>query len=745
LPRSDLDPSIGRRGQPPRDYLHIISAVWRKPVKPLIEVGSVDIDAIKAHYPLADFVGETVALKRKGGSLVGLCPFHDERTPSFTIYESDQHYTCYGCGAWGDLFDFAKHIKGWSIRETAENLNGGIIPTYSSDQIEQIRAKALAAEEVRNARRKEVVLEARRRWDAAVPAIKHDYLTRKGVDAHGTRMESSGLLLVPLIGTDGKVQCLQTISADGQKLFLKDGTVNDGFFILGGKVSETVDTVMIAEGFATAATVQQATGRVTICTYNGGNMVNVAKFFADKYPRKQFQIAGDDDHGKKDNAGVKSAVAAAQAAGCDYILPLRKEGSSATDFNDMAVEYGLEAVTSYIMSGEVPDDAEPPTPEPLPDSVSIRPLAPFDATAIPVRPWVIRGWLLKRQVAMLIAPPGVGKSTITLQQAIAIATGMDWGGWKIERPGKVLLINVEDDIDEMQRRCAAALDAMGLTQADIAGKLFIHDGDREFLIIKSMPNGEVIWSPLVSELTETVIQNDIGVLIVDPFAETLVGEENSNDAMKKAATGFRQVARDGNCAVLLVQHTSKAMSTAAGDMNASRGGSSQTGVVRTAATLFDMGADDAAKFGLPDKDRRFYIRWDDAKSNQSLKSGEPLWFRKVSVDIGNGSGLHGSDSVGAMEPWSPPDAFDNISVDIANQILNELAAGTYKEDRRAIVNGDWAGCPVMRIAEKSEEQAVRILRVWRDNSVLEQFKDKDPNTRQTRNYVRVVEKNRPRL
>jgi len=713
-------------------------------VKPLLEVGGVDIDALKADFPLADFVADTVALKRKGNALVGLCPFHDERTPSFNVYERDQRYHCFGCGAHGDLFDFAHHIKGWSIRETAENLGCGVIPTYTADRIEEIRAKALAAEQEHLTKKRAVILECRVQWDAATPVIKHDYLTSKGIEAHGARVNAQGWLLTPLIGQDGAVQCLQAIAPDGQKQFPFNGTVTGGFFILGGKVSDAKEPIMLAEGFATAATVQQATGRVVICTYNGGNMIAVAEFFAARYPGKSFIVAGDDDHGKKDNAGIKSAIAAAKTVRGEYILPVRKEGSSATDFNDMAAEYGLSAVSDYLLRGVKPADAEPISEEPLPPMVAIKSLAPFDVTQIPVRPWVIPGWLLKRNLAMLIAPPGVGKSTITLQQAIAIAAGKDWAGFRIARPGNVMLVNVEDDQDEMQRRCAAALEVMGLTQADIEGKLFIRDGERDFLIIKSNVNGEVVWSPLVEELTETIKRHDIAVLIVDPFAETLSGDENSNDTMKKGATGFRQVARDGDCAVMLVQHTGKAASRAAGDMNASRGGSAQIGVVRTAATIFDMSVEDAAKFGLPDRERHLYIKWDDAKSNQSLKSGDTNWFKKISVDIGNGTGLHESDSVGAMAPWTPPDVFDSITITIANQILDELAGGTFKEDRRAKSNGDWAGCPIMRIADRSEEQAVRILKEWRSNGVIETFKDKDQTTRHERVFVRVNAKKRPK-
>ena len=59
-----------------------------------IEIGRVDIEAIKDQYPLAETVGRHVVLKRRGHQLIGLCPFHDERTPSFTVYPQDQRYHC---------------------------------------------------------------------------------------------------------------------------------------------------------------------------------------------------------------------------------------------------------------------------------------------------------------------------------------------------------------------------------------------------------------------------------------------------------------------------------------------------------------------------------------------------------------------------------------------------------------------------------------------------------------------------
>ena len=58
---------------------------------------------LKRCYPIEDVVARTgVALRRSGARLVGRCPFHDDRTPSFTVYPEQGTYHCYGCGARGD-------------------------------------------------------------------------------------------------------------------------------------------------------------------------------------------------------------------------------------------------------------------------------------------------------------------------------------------------------------------------------------------------------------------------------------------------------------------------------------------------------------------------------------------------------------------------------------------------------------------------------------------------------------------
>ncbi|HEX7929907.1 MAG TPA: CHC2 zinc finger domain-containing protein, partial [Sphingomicrobium sp.] len=78
--------------------------------------GSV-IDQIKQRVDIIEIVGRHVELKRAGGALFkGLCPFHTERSPSFTVTPTRQSYHCFGCGAHGDAVQFLMEMEGMSFR-----------------------------------------------------------------------------------------------------------------------------------------------------------------------------------------------------------------------------------------------------------------------------------------------------------------------------------------------------------------------------------------------------------------------------------------------------------------------------------------------------------------------------------------------------------------------------------------------------------------------------------------------------
>jgi len=81
-----------------------------------------DLDEIRARSDIVEVVSQYVALKRTGKNYKGLCPFHAEKTPSFTVTPSLQRWRCFGCGQYGDVFDFVMRIENVTFLEAARML-----------------------------------------------------------------------------------------------------------------------------------------------------------------------------------------------------------------------------------------------------------------------------------------------------------------------------------------------------------------------------------------------------------------------------------------------------------------------------------------------------------------------------------------------------------------------------------------------------------------------------------------------
>jgi DNA primase len=90
-------------------------------------IAQADVDEVKARTNIADIIGERVALKSAGvGSLKGLCPFHDERSPSFHVRPQVGFYHCFGCDQSGDVYTFLREMDHVSFQEAVERLAGRI-------------------------------------------------------------------------------------------------------------------------------------------------------------------------------------------------------------------------------------------------------------------------------------------------------------------------------------------------------------------------------------------------------------------------------------------------------------------------------------------------------------------------------------------------------------------------------------------------------------------------------------------
>jgi putative DNA primase/helicase len=165
--------------------------------------------------------------------------------------------------------------------------------TWRSDTGRQRSAMAILAlsEKVAASRRERETQMARQRaearmraaliWRAAQPAPdSHPYLLAKQVRSHGLRLHRGGLV-VPLRETSGALQNLQFISENGAKRFLKAGRVRGCYFGMGVPAG----ALFIVEGYATGATVHEATGHAVAVAFDAGNLPHVATGLRAKYDR----------------------------------------------------------------------------------------------------------------------------------------------------------------------------------------------------------------------------------------------------------------------------------------------------------------------------------------------------------------------------------------------------------------------------------------------------------------------------
>ena len=276
----------------------------------------------------------------------------------------------------------------------------------SSAERDAMRARSQAADAQRRAEVARRHASARERaariWAKARPAQPdHPYLVSRAVSAHGLRVYR-GALVVPVRDMAGELHGLQFIGAGGIKRFLRDTAVHGHCFMVkavGGPGGE-LEIVCVAEGFATGASIHEATGHPVAVAFHAGNLAAVALAIRGRHPHAQIVVCADDDRNTAGNPGLTLARQAALAV--DALLAIPDFGqdrpAGASDFNDLHRTRGLFAVQTVVGlalasgadgngtgggEGEAPSVApEDGWPEPEPLAQPLDPLPyPVDALA----------------------------------------------------------------------------------------------------------------------------------------------------------------------------------------------------------------------------------------------------------------------------------------------------------------------------------------------------------------------------
>ncbi|MDN3568554.1 toprim domain-containing protein [Paeniroseomonas aquatica] len=245
------------------------------------------------------------------------------------------------------------HKTGTEIRWKADRLVWQMAPAERARFAAEAARKSAARARERQDIQERAAKMAHRLWAAAAPATSHPYLAAKGVRAHGLRQDQRGRLLVPVQGADGRLWGVQRVDVDGSKLFLKGARTEGGHALIGGRPRPGAP-LLVAEGYATGATLYEATGLSVVVAFNAGNLATVAKAYRSADPSRPIIIAGDNDHHLPrkavplPNVGKEKAEAAAAAVGGTAALPSFPPGDRGSDWNDLARRQGHQPIVAAV-------------------------------------------------------------------------------------------------------------------------------------------------------------------------------------------------------------------------------------------------------------------------------------------------------------------------------------------------------------------------------------------------------------
>lgn len=248
----------------------------------------------------------------------------------------------------GTLLYEAKQ-RGFNLKDHAP------APPVSVEETERLRQARLAREAAENeeAERQQAFAAntAVKTWGEAVDAGVSAYLQNKRVNAYGLRFaqgKGGQTLLVPLLDASGKLWNLQRIFANADKRFYKGGKTAGCFHVVGDALA--ADYVLIAEGYATAATLHEATGYAVAVAFSASNVRHVAKAMRERHPDKRIVLCADNDSQTEQktgkNTGVIAATEAAKSVNGVVCVPAGlPEGG---DYNDLMILSGMDVVRNQI-------------------------------------------------------------------------------------------------------------------------------------------------------------------------------------------------------------------------------------------------------------------------------------------------------------------------------------------------------------------------------------------------------------
>ena len=349
--------------------------------------------------------------------------------------------------------------------------------------------------------------------EGSAASPEHPYLQRKGIKPHGARVTGDGRLMVPLYTAEGELSSIQYIAGDGDKKYHPGGQTGSMFWMLGHL--EDADTLYLAEGFATGATIQEVTGKPCAVAYSASNLVAVAGILKIAHPTLDICIVADND---ASGVGQRYAEQASAKFGVRMTMPPTQ--GDANDYVQAGGDLALlltPVATDYLIHADG-----------------------FSAQPAPIA-WLVKHWIQDKALVMVHGPSGGGKTFVTLDWMLHIASGKaNWHGHKV-KPGNMVYLAGEGH--------------HGLRSRIAAWKHHNSVSNLNMWVSKSGVdlNTAAGYLQVVEAIRALKIKPD--VITVDTLHRFMAGDENSAQDAKTMLDACAALMQEFGCTVILVHHT----------------------------------------------------------------------------------------------------------------------------------------------------------------------------------------------
>lgn len=404
---------------------------------------------------------------------------------------------------------------------------------------EAIKIQRLAAEQEEKKVQSEAARTAVSIWENASPADHRTnvYLDAKQLhDAHGARIDSRGVLTLPIYGPDGKLMSLQYILGPGKgnKKYLTGGKTAGGYWWIGNPQAQSV---YLCEGFATAGTINEITHKTVFISYSAYQLVPVAKMLAER--GQSVTVIADNDSESK--VGQTEGDKAAHICGGKLWVIPNNGDPKVTDANDYQNKYGNLKDIIPSLENNIGNN-----------SIKLIWAQDLIGKPSPIR-WLVKGWIPQKSVGMIYGPPGGGKTNFIMDIACTLTTAsMDkenpttWADDRRCKRSKVIYLCGEG-IDGLRGRLNAWMVAHDTVNIGYFG------------IVEKPVDLDIAGGPemAIAAIREQIHDDEIDMLIIDTVNRYMSGDENSAQDARAFLNQTEKFREAFGCTIVYIHHSGK--------------------------------------------------------------------------------------------------------------------------------------------------------------------------------------------